>query len=142
LGDTQEVNDVIFTEITFHAAAEALRSVRTKRYKYIKRFHDFPTPILPNIDKGHAKTYLLENGYKNKPLPREELYDLYFDPAERNNLIDSANHRATLEELKSTLNEWMIETNDALLKGEYPKPEGAYLHAATEIDPVKRAESN
>ena len=36
--EADEVNDAVFAEITFHAAYEPQRAVRTKRYKYIRRY--------------------------------------------------------------------------------------------------------
>ena len=36
--EADEVNDAIFAELTFHAAYEPQRAIRTQRYKYIRRF--------------------------------------------------------------------------------------------------------
>src|SRR3954451_18456330 len=36
--EQEEVNDAVFAETTFHAAYEPQRAVRTKRYKYIRRY--------------------------------------------------------------------------------------------------------
>ncbi|GFR89905.1 N-sulfoglucosamine sulfohydrolase [Elysia marginata] len=55
-----------------------------------------------------------------------ELYDLYTDPKELNNLANDAGHKKTLESMKNKLNAWLVETNDpwrcmphsVLLKGE------------------------
>ena len=53
-------NDAVFAEITFHAAYEPQRAVRTKRYKYIRRFDNgHEGPVLANIDDSPSKTYLL-----------------------------------------------------------------------------------
>ena len=133
--EEKQVNDAIYTQITFHAAPEAVRSVRTQRYKYIRRYSDYPTQILPNVDNGLTKTYLLEHGFSDRPLPREELYDLVFDPAERNNLVNNESHKDILAALLENLSEWMHETGDALLYGDYPVPEGARLDPVGQTGP-------
>jgi len=126
-GQAEQINDEIYTQITFHVVPEAMRSVRTQRYKYIRRFNGPFTTVLPNIDNGLTKTYLLENGFAEKALPQEELYDLIFDPAERDNLAACQNHKQILESLRKNLENWMRETGDLLLEGEYPAPVGANL---------------
>ena len=61
-------------------------AVRTGRWKYIRRFGDKHTPVLPNCDGGLSKSVWPEYGWKNMRLPDESLYDLIFDPNEHNNL--------------------------------------------------------
>ena len=83
-----ERNDAVFAEITFHAAYEPQRAVRTKRYKYIRRFDNgHAGPVLPNIDDSPSKDYLLARGLADRVLAPEELFDLVFDPNEANNLV-------------------------------------------------------
>ena len=53
--ETDEVNDAIFAELTYHAAYEPQRAIRTKRWKYIRRFGDRELPVLANIDDGPTK---------------------------------------------------------------------------------------
>ena len=60
-----EVNDAIFGEITFHAAYEPQRAIRTRRYKYIRRFDNgHAGPVLPNIDDSPSKDLLLAHGLR------------------------------------------------------------------------------
>ena len=54
-GEEEEVNQQVFAEVTFHAAYEPQRMVRTRRWKYIRRFGERARPTLPNIDDGLAK---------------------------------------------------------------------------------------
>jgi arylsulfatase A-like enzyme len=68
-----------------------LRGIRTDRYKYTWRPRDL-----------------------------DELYDLDEDPGERRNLIDSAEHQATIAELQAKLDAWM-------------QREGDYLHYARHL---------
>ena len=51
LGEKEEVRGELVTEVTYHAAYEPLRALRTQRYTYIRRFdEEFCRPVLPNID--------------------------------------------------------------------------------------------
>jgi arylsulfatase A-like enzyme len=60
---TDEVNDAVFAEITFHAAYEPQRAVRTRRYKYIRRFDNgHAGPVLANIDDSPSKDLLVAHG--------------------------------------------------------------------------------
>jgi arylsulfatase A-like enzyme len=124
-GETAEINDEIFAEVSFHAAYEPKRAVRTKRWKYIKRFDGRTTPVLPNCDDGLSKSYWLANGWRDQAIPEPEaLYDLVFDPTERHNLAYDPAHRATLKEMRRRLAAWMKRTDDPLLKGPIPLPAG------------------
>ena len=53
--EVDEVNDAIFAELTYHAAYEPQRAIRTKRWKYIRRFGERELPVLANIDDGPTK---------------------------------------------------------------------------------------
>ena len=65
------------------------------------------------------------NGWRDQPIPEPEaLYDLVFDPTERNNLAHDPAHRATLKEMRTRLAAWMKRTDDPLLKGPIPLPVG------------------
>ena len=39
-GEVDEIHDEVFAEVTYHAAYEPQRAVRTARYKYMRRFDD------------------------------------------------------------------------------------------------------
>ena len=85
-GQTDRVREDIFAEVTYHAAYEPMRCIRTERYKYIRYFDDFSDTVKPNIDWSPSKDFLIENGLRERPHdPPEMLFDLYFDPAERAN---------------------------------------------------------
>ncbi len=85
-GDAKEINDQVFGEVTYHAAYEPKRAIRTHRYKYIRHFGGRTTPVLPNCDDGPSKSLWLSYDWKNQPVVEERLYDLVFDPLEHNNL--------------------------------------------------------
>lgn len=130
--EAREVNDAIYAEVTYHAAYEPQRCVRTPRWKYIRRFDERRKVALPNCDDSSTKAWLLERGWAERPLAGEQLYDLWFDPQESNNLAnrtemprEAAN---ALEEMRWRLDNWMQETNDPLLRGPVPAPSGSQIN--------------
>ena len=125
----QEVNQEVFAEVTFHAAYEPQRMIRTKRWKYIRRFGERGLPTLPNIDDGLSKDFLLNHGLREYPLDQEMLFDLVFDPNESNNLAHDPDHKAVLQDLRARLDDWMNDTRDPLLAGTIvPFPDGAVVN--------------
>lgn len=134
-GEAQEVNEAVFSEINYHASYEPKRAVRTRRWKYIRSFGSFAHPVLPNCDDGPSKTLWVDNGWGQMVVPIEELYDLMFDPNERNNLAEDSSHQDTLKMMKKRLDDWMIATNDPLLRGPVKAPRGARITPANEISP-------
>ncbi len=134
-GETQEIHEAIFSEVNYHASYEPKRAVRTNRWKYIRRYDGRLHPVLPNCDDGLTKTYWVQNGWAKQTIAPEELYDLLFDPNERNNLATDPNHRSTLDAMKKHLDAWMRETNDPLLRGAVPAPHGATVNDPNEISP-------
>ena len=134
-GETHEINDAIFAEVNYHAAYEPKRAVRTKRWKYIRQFGDWHYPVLPNCDDGLSKSYWVENGWAKHRVAQEELYDLVFDPNERNNLVGNEQHRTVLEDMRKRLNVWMHSTNDPLLHGPVKAPPGAKVNYRDAISP-------
>jgi N-sulfoglucosamine sulfohydrolase len=129
-GQQKETNEAVFAEVTYHAAYEPKRSVRTSRWKYIRHFDDRNTVVLPNCDDGLSKTFWMEKGWKALPgVAREELYDLVFDPNEQNNLAGSKETRAieAAANLRARLDRWMQETRDPLLKGPVPLISGGHI---------------
>ena len=132
-----EVNDAIFAELTYHAAYEPMRCVRTGRFKYIRRFGERLRPVLPNVDDSPSKDLLLAEGWAEREFPREALYDLRFDPAEAHNLVDAPQCADVAADLRARLETWMRETGDPLLDGPVPPPEGAELNDPDQISPAE-----
>lgn len=133
-GETASIHDALFSEVTFHAAYQPMRAVRTDRWKYIRRF-DFgwPKTVLPNCDAGPSKTVWMEHGWADRPWAAEELYDLVFDPNETCNLAASPSHADTRKDLAGRLDAWMKETDDPLLKGTVPLGEKNQTHPADDV---------
>jgi arylsulfatase A-like enzyme len=125
----------VYSEVNYHAAYEPMRAVRSARWNYIRRFGDFRRPMLANIDDSPAKSYLVERGLGNRRLADEELYDLVFDPEERNNVAGAERHAGTLSEMRKHLERWMRETGDPLLDGPVPMASGARYNLPTDDSP-------
>jgi arylsulfatase A-like enzyme len=134
-GEKKEINDEIFAEVTYHAAYEPKRAVRTQRWKYIKRFDGRKTPVLPNCDDGLSKSLWLEYGWKQKTVAEEALYDLVFDPTEHLNLVSDPAYESVLTDMRDRLAKWMQRTNDPLLKGPVPAPHGSEVNSVDGISP-------
>jgi arylsulfatase A-like enzyme len=137
-GDAKEINDQVFGEVTYHAAYEPKRAIRTHRYKYIRHFGDRRTPVLPNCDDGPSKSLWLSYDWKNQPVAEERLYDLVFDPPEHNNLATDRGLASILTDLRGRLDTWMKSTSDPLLKGPVPLPPGALTNDVNGVSPQDR----
>ncbi|HET8949301.1 MAG TPA: sulfatase, partial [Solirubrobacteraceae bacterium] len=135
--EVEDVNDAVFAELTYHAAYEPVRAVRTERWKYIRRFGDRLRPVLPNVDDSPTKDLLIAEGWADVELPQEALHDLRFDPVEAHNLIDAPRCAEVAEEMRARLDEWMRATEDPLLDGPVPAPEGAELNDPDQISPAE-----
>jgi arylsulfatase A-like enzyme len=127
-GETDQVNDEIFAEVTYHAAYEPQRAVRTQRWKYIRRFQDRQGPVLPNCDGSPSKEVWLKHGWQERRPAMEQLYDLIFDPNESNNLAGDPAMVEVLKEMRTRLVGWMETTGDPLLQGTVPAPSGAIVN--------------
>jgi N-sulfoglucosamine sulfohydrolase len=134
-GDKNEINDQVFGEVTYHAAYEPKRAVRTQRWKYIRHFGDRRWPVLPNCDDGYSKTVWLDHDWRDRPVPVEQLFDLVFDPNEVSNLATDSAHRKVLDEMRGRLDAWMRRTNDPLLKGPVPAPHGSKVNDPDGVSP-------
>ncbi|MHC4520047.1 MAG: sulfatase-like hydrolase/transferase, partial [Planctomycetota bacterium] len=103
---------------------DMVRSVRNQRYIYVRQY-------MPHLIYGQYINYMFQTPttqvwkklYDEGKLdaaqrrfwerkPPEELYDLENDPDEVNNLIDSADHKALLKELRQALREHALRIRD------------------------------
>ncbi len=135
-GGAPLINDAIFTEINYHASYEPMRSVRTLRWKYIRRYDPRQGPVLPNCDASLAKSIWMASGWRTMPPEDEMLYDLVFDPNEAHNLAANPAHQVVLRECRARLEKWMRETCDPLLlNGDLPLPSTAQLNDRGGINP-------
>ena len=133
--EVERVHDEVFTEVTFHAAYEPTRAVRTERWKYIRRFEDDPHPVLANCDDSASKEIWVRAGWAEQVVGAEQLYDLTLDPNEMRDLAANPAHADVLAALRGRLDAWMEETEDPLLEGAVPVPPGAVLNDPTQASP-------
>lgn len=137
-GQAETVRDEAFAEVTYHAAYEPQRCVRTPRYKYISRFDARERVVLPNCDDGLSKDVWLNHGWRDRPREQEYLFDLVFDPNEAHNLAADPALADVLEDMRARLIRWMRETNDPLLDGPVPAPPGAVVNDPDGMSPGER----
>jgi N-sulfoglucosamine sulfohydrolase len=126
--EQKEIREDLFAELTYHAAYDPQRAIRTHRHKLIRHFGDRLEPVLPNVDDSPSKDLLIRAGWGRHPRPRVELYDLVLDPGEMRNLADDAAQADVLAKLDDRLHLWMRETADPLLQGPIPPPPGARVN--------------
>jgi N-sulfoglucosamine sulfohydrolase len=127
------VRDELFAELTYHAAYDPQRAIRTDRHKLIRHFDDRLEPVLPDVDDSPSKSLLIDAGWGSHPRPRLELYDLIMDPGEMRNLAGEPAFAHLQEELDRRLQEWMVKTDDPLLDGPVPVPPGAFVNDPTGV---------
>jgi N-sulfoglucosamine sulfohydrolase len=137
-GEREQINDEIFAEVTYHAAYEPQRAVRTHRWKYVRRFSGRKKPVIVNCDDGPSRRVWLDYGWRDRAVDPEQLYDLVFDPAERHNVVADPDLRPVVEEMRGRLDRWMRRTNDPLLKGPVPAPSGASYNDPDALLPGER----
>jgi arylsulfatase A-like enzyme len=126
--EVADVREEIFAGSTWHAAYEPQRAVRTARHKYIRRWGDRRTPVLANTDDGPSKDLLLRHGWAEREIPRDQLYDVFFDPNEAENLAGDPAHADVLADLRARLEQWMHDTEDPLLAGHVDPPPGVEIN--------------
>ena len=133
--ETPEIRGEIFAEVTYHAAYEPQRAVRTGRWKYIRRWGDRTIPVLPNCDDSPSKNVWLDYGWREREVAAEQLYDLVFDPNESNNLAANPDLGGVLDEMRERLHRWMVDTRDPLLHGPVAAPPGAQVNDPDGLSP-------
>lgn len=123
-----------------------LRSVREKKYHYIRNFS--PGKGFPTLNRYKEKCFLVKPLMRKlyagselsgpaadlmKPMPPELLYNTETDPYEIHNLADSHDpaDREALVRLRGILDQWMEETRDL---GSIPEPPEIYKPFEKEMD--------
>lgn len=134
-GRSEKIREFVFTESTFHAAYEPVRSVRTQTYSLIRRFGGLRHRVPANVDDSVSKDEAKKEGFFTESLPDLDLYDLSDDPNETQNLADRKNLTATKEGLLRNLREWMMATQDPILNGAVTPPNGAIVDSPDDWSP-------
>ncbi|CAL5868986.1 uncharacterized protein PFLUO_LOCUS3214 [Penicillium psychrofluorescens] len=120
--------DLVFGSHTFHETVSyyPTRFLRTRRYKYHRNIAwklDFPFAgdlygalswegirnMAPPVKIGER---LLRDYIERPP---EQLFDLQNDPKEVDNLAEKPEHAETMKEMRSILEQWQRDTDDAWL---------------------------
>ncbi|MFB1081584.1 sulfatase [Jeotgalibacillus sp. JSM ZJ347] len=134
-----EVREDVFAEINYHTAYEPARSIRTKRYKYIKFYdEDYLKVNRTNIDNSPTKAMYHENGLAEVTKPREGLYDLLYDPGERNNLSEDDRYQDILVSMREKLHRYQTKTNDPILTGHFKLKPGWKINKAGTYNPSSK----
>lgn len=123
-GEVEHLHDAVFGEETYHGPYVPQRSVRTPRYKYIRHFAVDERKPSTCCNPGPTKHRWLDDGWDEQPMAAEQLYDLTFDPTERNNIAERPDMQAVLADMRGRLENWMRRTDDPLLAGPVPRPAG------------------
>lgn len=132
--EADSIHDTLFAEVSYHAAYQPMRSARTDRWKYIRRFDcHWPKTVLPNCDASPSKAVWMDHGWADRKWPKEELYDLVFDPNETHNLAHDPAHADVLKDMAGRLDRWMWDTDDPVLKGDLPLGAEHQTHPANAI---------
>lgn len=137
-GEEREVNEVVYSEVTYHASYEPMRCIRTRRYKLIRRFGTSNRLVPSHIDQGISKDFLLDAGILEKTVhQRELLFDLYLDPLERENLVSDAAYQEIYQNLSEQLLQWMADTQDPVLSAvsRVPVPRGTRVNKLSSLHP-------
>jgi arylsulfatase A-like enzyme len=132
-GDEPRTRDAVFTELTYHAAYDPQRAIRTPRWKYIRFFDDYDRAVLPNVDDSPSKDVFVEAGWGERHVPREQLYDMLLDPEEGNNLAADPAFEHVRAEMWERLERQMRDSDDPLLDGPVPAPEGVRLNRQDQV---------
>ena len=121
-GENTEGRAAIFAEKNT-SADDIKRCVRTTRTKYIRNYSDGPQLLLPTDIEVTASRRDMGDEHLAPRLP-VELYDLAEDPWEQDNLAGREAYRATEAEMGALLHRVLEETQDPILEGAVPRPEG------------------
>ncbi|PQV48399.1 putative sulfatase [Jejuia pallidilutea] len=121
---------------------DRIRSVRSKKFKYIKNYYinkpytqyntykEMHYPMLPlmHVMFEEGKLNDVQKPFMGLYRPTEELYDLEKDPFEINNLAENINYSTELKKLRAELNKW-VKKNDL---GTYPEDKNEIVTAQDE----------
>nr|XP_012141558.1 PREDICTED: N-sulphoglucosamine sulphohydrolase isoform X2 [Megachile rotundata] len=125
-----ENNTAVFASQTHHEITMyyPMRAIRTKRYKLIHNInYKMPFPIDQDFYVSPTFQDLLNRTRQKEPLkwyktletyyerPEWELYDLKYDPEERNNIVFKPTAKQTFIDLQERLFNWQKVTNDPWL---------------------------
>ena len=123
---TATIREAVFAEANWHDFEKFTRAVRTERFLLIRNYY-WKKPLWNSVDSINAITW---KGFMEvhraggltsaqsflfvEPRPFEELYDLSTDPYSLKNVVDDPAHFQELNELRTLLDNWRVQTNDLM----------------------------
>ena len=135
-GKEEEIRDAVYAEVNYHCCYEPQRAIRTKRWKYIRRYDNAKQWALPNCDDSISKTFMMDNGWIDQSVESERLYDVVFDPSEAHNLVEDTKYNDVLVEMRGKLEQWRSETNDPVSDTQIMiPPDTAVLNDPSDVSP-------
>ncbi|MFI3259269.1 MAG: sulfatase [Rikenellaceae bacterium] len=124
-GDNEEREFVYATRDREDESYDMARSVRSKRYLYIRNFYPNQpyvgyvpfrnrSPIMSDLYRAFAEERLdeVQSLWFAKRRPVEELYDVAKDPHNINNLAGDKKYARVLKQMRELQSEWSVETKD------------------------------
>lgn len=118
--------DTIFAEANWHDFEKFTRAVRTDRFLLIRNYY-WQKPLWNSVDSVNSKTWtgfqqaLMQGELTSaqkfllvEPRPFEEFYDLQLDPHSLENVANDPQYTEHLNELRTRLDNWRVETNDVM----------------------------
>ena len=144
-GEVEEINKAVFAEHEAHAVPEPQASVRTKRYKYIRRLDGSDQPRPANTDLTYTKELWVKEDWFGPLAVPEQLYDLRADPLENNNLAADPKHQETLSEMRRLMVARMNRYNNPLLQKYHvadAPPEKRALAVTPQLTPQMNSSSS
>jgi uncharacterized sulfatase len=104
---------------------DRIRSVRDKRFQYIRNFQpelpyaqriaymeEMPTMQVWRRLNAEGKLNAVQKLFFAPAKPPEELYDVESDPDEVHNLVGDSRYQDKLKELRAALDRWIVDTKD------------------------------
>ena len=128
LGPKKKTRSLVFaTSDRVDEAYECARTIRTKKFRYIRNYFPQHTLIQPNFYSDQSEInqlnqqllssgQVLTSAQNTMWMPRrheEELYDCSTDPYEVNNLVFDPNYKAILDSLRELNRNQILEITDS-----------------------------
>lgn len=96
------MHEAILTKQTYPGPLEAMRAVRTERYKLVCQLQ----PIAHQLRHNGPPTAIMEHlGWYDRASGCEELFDLYLDPMEACNRASDSSYQSIKAELSARLDQ-------------------------------------
>ena len=125
-GVLDQTRDSVVTGREWHGVSYPMRSIRTRRYSYIRNYRPDVRPLF--ADDGPTKQRILErpstdNCSQYEDLcfglrPAEELYDLDADPYEISNKASDPAYATILETMRKRLDDYLVARQDPRALGD------------------------